>query len=470
MGAFQKMGISVGLVAMHVCAFAAPVTQTFAYTGAGQTFLVPPLVTSVTLEAWGAQGGTNNPAFAANQGGYATGSLSVTPGETLQVYVGGQPSGAAAGFNGGGLGESGGAGGGGASDIRQGGAALANRVLVAAGGGGGGIWSSLAVVGGVGGGATGGDGYRNTLADMGGLGATQTAGGANGTCVSFNVITLAGSLGQGGSPAGLGCGCEGYGGGGGYYGGAGSGNCRGGGGGSSYIGSVASGITTSGARLGHGEIRITYDISLPQTLTFAAPPAVVVGGTGSVSASSALPNSGNAITYASTSVDCSVSAAGIVTGIHAGTNNCTVTAIQPSGGVYAEGTASLTFSISQASQSLTFPPQIPARHVYGPGTSFAINPQASSAGPNSGNAVVYSSLSPGVCTVSATTVTMLAAGVCTLAADQAGNLDFAPAPQVSQAVELFTVAAVPTLSGWGLTLLALGAAGLGARRLRRRDR
>ncbi|MCA8933918.1 MAG: IPTL-CTERM sorting domain-containing protein [Rhodospirillaceae bacterium] len=254
-------------VAVHIPAFAATVTYT--YTGAAQSFVVPAGVTSVTIEAWGAQGGINTAGITNNLGGYATGALPVTPGSTLYVYVGGQPVGVAGGFNGGGAGDTGGAGGGGASDVRQGGSALADRVLVAAGGGGGGFWSGLDVVGGVGGGLTGGDGYRapDYATNPGGRGATQTAGGADGTCISFNVTALAGSLGQGGTPLGQNCGCQGYGGGGGLYGGAGSGNCRGGGGGSSSVSLVTGGSTQAGARAGNGEVRITYDLA-------AAPVAV----------------------------------------------------------------------------------------------------------------------------------------------------------------------------------------------------
>lgn len=207
----------------------------------------------------------------------------------------------------------------------------------------------MTVVGGAGGGDVGGDGYRDTTADMGGLGATQTAGGANGTCVDFNVAALGGSLGQGGSPVGKNCGCEGYGGGGGYYGGAGSGNCRGGGGGSSFITGLMSGSSTSGLRSGDGEVQISYVALLPQTLSFAAPPALVVNSSGGVSATSALPNSGNPILYSTTSSDCSVTSAGVVTAIRAGVDNCTVLATQAGDASYAQSTASLTFSVGQAS-------------------------------------------------------------------------------------------------------------------------
>jgi hypothetical protein len=239
------------------CNVAGLQTQTYNYTGSVVDWVVPSGVTSINIKAWGAQGGANwinNTNF----GGYSEGVLSVTPGEILKIYVGEQPSTISGGWNGGGAGDGSGKGGGGASDVRQGGSSLNDRKIVAAGGGGAGYWSNLHVVGGVGGGLTGGDGYRNTTADPGGKGATQTAGGANGTCISFNVTSLAGSLGQGGTPNGYNCGCEGYGGGGGYYGGAGSGNCRGGGGGSGYIGGVTSGNMIAGLQSGHGKIEISY--------------------------------------------------------------------------------------------------------------------------------------------------------------------------------------------------------------------
>lgn len=230
-------------------------TQTFSYTGSAQMFVVPSCVTSIDVDVQGAQGGANW-ANNTNYGGRVQATLSVTPGETLMVYVGEQPSGLTGGFNGGGNGETGGAGGGGASDIRQNGNTLNDRVVVAGGAGGGGFWSSQEVVGGVGGGLTGGNGYRNTPSTEGGDGATQTGSG-DGTCVSFNNPVCAGGFGFGGAPSG--CGCEGYGGGGGWYGGAGSGNCRGGGGGSGYTIPAATNVThSSGFRAGHGTVSISW--------------------------------------------------------------------------------------------------------------------------------------------------------------------------------------------------------------------
>ena len=230
-------------------------SQTFSYTGGQQIWVVPTGVTSITVDAYGAQGGSNW-VNNTNFGGYVQADIAVTPGSTLYVYVGEQPTGLTGGFNGGGNGESAGAGGGGASDIRIGGVTLNDRVIVAGGAGGAGYWNSTHVFGGVGGGLIGGPGYRGTTATPGGDPGTQTSSG-NGTCVSFNNPAVAGGFGFGGAPSG--CGCEGYGGGGGWYGGAGSGNCRGGGGGSSYTLPSASNVThTQGVRAGNGEVTISY--------------------------------------------------------------------------------------------------------------------------------------------------------------------------------------------------------------------
>ncbi|MEQ1596053.1 MAG: LamG-like jellyroll fold domain-containing protein [Casimicrobium sp.] len=210
--------------------------------------------------------------------------------------------------------------------------------------------------------------------------------------------------------------------------------------------------------LSQTEITAIYDarLLLPQTITFGTAPTVVVNGTGNVSATSATPNSGNTITYSTTSTDCSVTAAGVVTGIHAGTNNCVITATQAANATYDVGTATQTFNIGKANQTLTLTAQSPASRVFAAGATFAVNPVATSASPNSGVAIVYSSLTTGVCTVGGTVVTMVSVGTCTIAADQAGDADYNAATQVSQNVQLLgsgTVGGtVSGLAGTGLVL------------------
>lgn len=242
-------------------------TQTFNYTGAVQNFTVPSGITTLTVDVIGASGGAGYPLYSnGGNGGRVTGTIAVTPGQSLQIYVGGAGanangvSAAAGGYNGGGLGgvysgSYGGGGGGGASDIRSSPYALANRLVVAGGGGGGGLnyFSTNYDRGGNGGGTTGESGYGgNNLAGQGaGTGGTQAAGGTGGTysgwCTASN-----GALGLGG--AGGTCTNGGGGGGGGYYGGGGA-TWAGGGGGSSFL---SGGTHTQGYQTGNGQVVISW--------------------------------------------------------------------------------------------------------------------------------------------------------------------------------------------------------------------
>ncbi len=235
--------------------------QAFNYTGTQQTWVVPAGVTSITVDAYGAQGGSNSPTNV-NYGGRVQADIPVTPGTTIYIYIGEKPNGVTGGWNGGGNGETGGQGGGGATDIRIGGTTLNDRVIVAGGAGGAGFWSGQEIHGGEGGGLIGANGYRTSYASSpGGEGGTQSASG-NGTCVSLNNPAVSGGFGFGGTASG--CGCEGYGGGGGWYGGAGSGNCRGGGGGSSYTDPSATNVThTQGAQSGNGSLTISWSGGSP---------------------------------------------------------------------------------------------------------------------------------------------------------------------------------------------------------------
>ncbi len=285
----------VGTLAMSLLLQTASYAQlvtTFDYTGSEQTYTVPAGITSIQIEAWGAQGQATviesySPAIG-GLGGYSKGNLAVTPGQVLTIYVGGQGVAGSTSFNGGGVGGFGtpsdglggyaGSGGGG-SDVRVGGVALADRVIVAGGGGGGGrdyvngtcVPCGTGGNGGAGGALVGSDGedpglYFGAYGNPGakGKGGTGVAGGAGGV----------GTEGAVGNPGVLGVGGNGRpgnqsvasgAGGGGYYGGGSGGGANigsgaagaGGAGGSSYIGGVTSAITEAGVRTGHGQIVIT---------------------------------------------------------------------------------------------------------------------------------------------------------------------------------------------------------------------
>ena len=75
------------------CTGTTTVTCTFAFTGSADSFTVPAGVTQITVDAFGAQGGpTQVLGTAGGLGGEATATIAVTPGEVLQVNVGGQPA------------------------------------------------------------------------------------------------------------------------------------------------------------------------------------------------------------------------------------------------------------------------------------------------------------------------------------------------------------------------------------------
>lgn len=114
---------------------------TFSYIGSYQEYTVPSGVYSITIEAYGAAGGTpsSHAASAGGKGAYISTEVSVTPSEILYVYVGERGKATSAGWNGGGIGgllSGTGSRGGGASDIRRTIGNLDSRVVVAAGGGG----------------------------------------------------------------------------------------------------------------------------------------------------------------------------------------------------------------------------------------------------------------------------------------------------------------------------------------------
>src|SRR5690606_1811093 len=153
---------------------------TFNFTGAQQTYVVPAGVTEVQIDAYGAQGANNGSSVGGN-GGFISGVLSVTPGETLNIFVGGQN-----GFNGGGAAGTGGQvgfdgqNGGGSSDVRQSGTAYINRIIVAGGGGGAGRSDCTSQHGGAGGYPGGIGGQSSGLPAYAGKNGTAISGGDGG--------------------------------------------------------------------------------------------------------------------------------------------------------------------------------------------------------------------------------------------------------------------------------------------------
>ncbi|TND08683.1 MAG: hypothetical protein FD123_1899 [Bacteroidetes bacterium] len=304
------------------------VTDSLNFTGGLQTYTIPCGVTSVTIECRGAQGGggaAGNSSGGATAGGVgalgglATGTLAVSPGDVLNVFVGGAGVTPTGGFNGGGNGGNQNAGGGGgASDVRVGGTAEANRVITAGGGGGGGrggCESGTTIAGGNGGLGGGGNGANGVDAPTsggsagGGAGAVGSTGGAAGIgCGGFlGAVGGTASTGTGANGgAGQSCCCfsfgsipGGGGGGGGQVGGGGggggsagtsgcSGNDKGAGGGgaggTSSTAGVTSGSATNGVRTGNGVVKFTYVLPTPTAVTISGNSSLCTGDSANLTA------------------------------------------------------------------------------------------------------------------------------------------------------------------------------------------
>jgi hypothetical protein len=309
--------------------------QTFNYTGSTQTFTIPAGVTSIQIESWGAQGNSNAQGIVGGLGGYATGTLAVTPGDILYLEVGGGGTiSTTGGYNGGGASgavgtpDAFGGGGGGCSDVRLNVNSLATRVIVAAGGGGAGgnrvAGLGRGTGGGGGGGYYGGGGgaawpFGSVILPTGG---SQLSGGIGGTSdysSAPNNNGLPGILGIGGkggdeiistqlgsdvaSSGGVGGGLSGADG---TY--AGNFTGQSGAGGSSYITGLTAASTTSGLRTGNGQIILTWTGSgcasnprTPVTVTVNPLPIVTASSTPSpatvCAGSSVTLTGGGATTY-----------------------------------------------------------------------------------------------------------------------------------------------------------------------------
>ncbi len=244
---------------------------TFTYTGAVQTWTVPSGVTSLSVDAYGAQGGSST--AAGGLGGRVQTSLTVTSGAVLNIVVGGQPTTNAAvyGYAGAGGGNNantstaGKAGGGLSGIFSNVGITQAASYVIAAGGGG----STAGYAGAAAGAPNGSNGAQGNYSGKseGGKGATQSAGGAAGSSIDPQTTApTAGIAINGGNGGAVNTSTwgGGGGGGGGYFGGGGGGgggaSIGAGGGGSSYVNvTYASSTTyTSGNRSGNGQIIITY--------------------------------------------------------------------------------------------------------------------------------------------------------------------------------------------------------------------
>lgn len=340
----MKKSISIFAGLFFAAGLAAqPVTQTFVYTGAITTFTVPACVTSMTIEARGAQGGYNTSSTTQpGMGAIMIGTFSVTPGQVLNILVGEQPS----------LTTGTGNGGGGGTFVTD----NTNSPLIVAGGGGGssgttdspdkhGNTTTTGGTGAAGGGVGGTAGSGGSIGAAGfqsGAGGGLLTNGADGWTTNTGGLAFVngGSGGTANAPArgGFGGGGSGSsyvvgGGGGGYSGGGSGGNSTAGvgGGGGSYNGGTSQ-TNTGGVNTGHGQVIITYTTgpSSPTTVTGAT--SVCYGDTltltaatvpGAITYNWSLPGSATVISGSGTNVISFVhNAAGVETASVTVTDAC----------------------------------------------------------------------------------------------------------------------------------------------------
>ena len=157
-----------------------PQTVTFNYTGAITTWTVPAGVTSVTINAKGAQGGTST--GTGGLGANMTGTFAVTPGQVLSILAGQQPA------------VNSYPGGGGGSFVALGASFASATPLIVAGGGGG-------AQSGAGGNASTGTSGNGPLPGTPGNGAASSScgGGGGGFFTSGGNDILYGTAGAGGA-------------------------------------------------------------------------------------------------------------------------------------------------------------------------------------------------------------------------------------------------------------------------------
>lgn len=164
-----------------------------------------------------------------------------------------------------------------------------------------------------------------------------------------------------------------------------------------------------------------------QTITFPAiAPFAWSGGSATLAATA---SSGLAVTYSVVSGPCTI--AGVtLTATAAG--SCTIAADQAGdANTLAAPQVTQAVTVTAVTQTITFPA---IASFTWQGGSATLAATATSALP-----VAYS-LVTGPCTVTGATVTALSAGSCVVAANQAGNANFAAAPQVTQTVTVTAAA------------------------------
>ena len=184
-----------------------------------------------------------------------------------------------------------------------------------------------------------------------------------------------------------------------------------------------------------------------QAITNFAPTSVTYSVGGSFTASATGGASGNPVSFASTTPGtCATGGSNGATVNIVSAGTCTLTTNQAGNTNYAAAPATnFNVAIGPATGTITNFAATPPNPTFSPGGTFML----SATGSGSTAPIIFASTSPGVCTVSGAMVSIVAAGTCTLTADQAGDGNYAAAPQVTLAVPIAKADQTITLTSPG---------------------
>ncbi len=179
------------------------------------------------------------------------------------------------------------------------------------------------------------------------------------------------------------------------------------------------------------QVTKSVTIVATQAISFGAAPDIALSNTGTISAIS---SSGLPVSLTSTTLGICTISGNVVKGV--GPGNCIIAANQLGNNNYNEAAqVTQTFLIKKYTQVL----------IFGAAPSIATGKTGIVSIPNGAklsafftwrNPVFFTSTTPGICTVSANIVTGKAAGICTIAANQAGNIHYSVAAQVTQSLTI----------------------------------
>jgi hypothetical protein len=116
-----------------------------------------------------------------------------------------------------------------------------------------------------------------------------------------------------------------------------------------------------------------------------------------------------------------------------------VTAHQDGNATYADAPdVSRTFNIAKGNQTITFDP-LPYKVIGDP--DFTVVATATSSLP------VTFTVSGGTCSIAGSTITLISPGICTVTAQQAGNTNWEPAPDVVRSFVIWRKVYLPLIMG-----------------------